>query len=203
MAEEKLTNTPGLLDPVDTKPLISPGDLCGGDSTMMYAGPSVYANAAGVEDLYYIGLAQGLSIQSNRMVRSVYEIGSVQPMLVTAKGQKTMSLSAIISEETNLIAALYKHIITNPNSSGLSEAQIGIVQEYANAPIIEGLARDLLRIPFGLALAIYSGSEDPIQMIYLENCMLSMDNSTIDAGGRGIPEGTSISWQKTKYIPGA
>lgn len=199
MTDEKLTNTPGLLEPVDADLIITPSELCGGDTTMLSSGPPTYINMTG-NSASYIGLAQGLSIQSSRMVRSIYEIGTIKPMLVTAKGQKTLSLSAIISEETNLIAALYKYIITNPTTSGLSAAQETIVNTYQNKPIIEGLARDLLRIPFGLQLEICSGAGDIIQKMFLENCMLSMDNSTIDAGGRGIPEGSSISWQLTQYI---
>lgn len=195
-------NAPGLLNPVDEKALISPGQLCGGDTTLLYAGPPLKEDFIESTDVL-IGLIQGLSIQSQRNIRSVYEIGTVSPMLATSKGGKTLSMNSIITEDSSLLSAIYKYLIKNratlEGKKSITPTQSGILSAYADKPYIEGLARDLFRIPFGLSLTIMSGDMEPIQKIYLENCMISTSNSSIDAGGRGIPEGSSISWQKTIY----
>ena len=196
---------PGLLKPVDGDEILSPGEIVGGDSIVIISSLPVYENYEEVDVLNnnVIGLVQGISISSSRMIRSIYEIGKVNPVLISSIGQKSLNMSAIVTEDNNLVKALYKCMIFNraklKDAGIISDVQEAILSKYDKLEIPEGLMKDLMRIPFGLMLQFYSGDGDLIEEVHLGHCMISSNDNSIEAGTRGIGESDGISWQTTKY----
>lgn len=200
---------PGLLDPIDEDPIISPGEIVGGDSIVIRSSLAVYDDVVDIEfaddeNEYIIGLVQGLSITANRAIRSVYQIGEVDPLLISSTGQKALNMSSIITEETNLIKALYKCTMNNRDAllgaGKISNEQLAILDQYVNLNMPEGLIRDITRIPFGLMLYFMTGDGDILEVVHLGHCILSSDDNAVEAGTRGIGESNSILWQKTTII---
>lgn len=203
MAEIKVVN-PGLLNPLDEDAVVSPGEITGGDSIIIKACPHK-------KDAYdtlnvdgeFVGLVQGISFQSGRSVRAIYEVGKPRPFLVSSKGGKQLSISAIISEDANVITSMYKYMIKNRDGlyggGWITERTKGVLAKYIQSNVVEGMATDLLKIPFGLEISFFSGSGDILQTVYLEDCMMASNASSVSAGTRGIGEETSIPWQKSIY----
>ncbi len=195
---------PGLIDPIDGNSIISPGEIIGGDSVVLLSTMPVYAQTTTAKDglAIPIGLVQGLNITASRMLRSIYQIGSNDPVIVSSVGDKSMNIASIITEERNTIKALYRWMIENRDNVdlGLSQTQIDALEKADGTEITEGLARELVRIPFGLNLIFQSGDGDVIQTIHLGHCMLGSDSGGVEAGTRGVSEVNMIMWQKTTYI---
>ena len=192
---------PGLIDPIDGNSIISPGEIIGGDSVVIASAPPWYPFIEGTPAIP-IGLVQGLNITASRMLRSIYQIGSNDPVIVSSVGDKSMNIASIITEERNTIKALYRWMIENRNNAelDLSLAQKNALEAAAGVEIYEGLVRGLVRIPFGLFLYFNSGDGDLIQTIHLGHCMLGSDSGGVEAGTRGVSEANMIMWQKTTYI---
>lgn len=200
---------PGLLDPIDEDPIISPGEIVGGDSILIASSLAVYNDLVDVELVdesgeYTLGLVQGLSINASRMIRTIYQVGQVDPLLISSVGQKGLSLSSIIAEDNNIIKALYKCTINNRDvlraAGRITDNQLAVLEQYSRIEIPEGIIRDLMRIPFGLILYFMSGDGDLLQTVHLGHCMIGTDDNAVEAGTRGIGENSSIVWQKTTYI---
>ncbi len=191
---------PGLLDPIDGNSIISPGEIIGGDSVVIASAPPTYGFSGGTSAIP-IGLVQGLNITASRTLRSIYQIGSNDPVIVSSVGDKSMNIASIITEERNTIKALYRWMIENRDNVdlGLSQTQINALGAAAAVEIYEGLVRDLVRIPFGLFLYFNSGDGDIIQAVHLGHCMLGSDSGGVEAGTRGVSEANMIMWQKTSY----
>lgn len=203
MADNKTVN-PGLLNPLDEDAVVSPGEITGGDNIIINACPHKKdAYDALNLDGEFVGLVQGISFQSGRSVRAIYEVGKPRPFLTSSKGGKQLSISAIISEDANVITSMYKYMIKNREalySEGwITESTKGVLAKYASSNMVEGMATDLLRIPFGLEITFLSGSGDVLQTVYLEDCMMASNASSVSAGTRGIGEETSVPWQKSIY----
>ncbi len=192
---------PGLIDPIDGNSIISPGEIIGGDSVVISSAPPKYDITEG-EQAVRIGLVQGLNITASRMLRSIYQIGSNDPVIVSSVGDKSMNIASIITEERNTIKALYRWMIENRELAdlGLSQTQKAALAAADAVEIHEGLVHDLVRIPFGLYLYFLSGDGDTIQVVHLGHCMLGSDSGGVEAGTRGVSEANMIMWQKTTYI---
>lgn len=203
MADNK-TVSPGLLNPLDEDAVVSPGEITGGDSIIIKAGPHKKDAYDELKlDGVFVGLVQGISFQSGRSVRAIYEVGKSRPFLISSKGGKQLSISAIISEDANVITSMYKYMINNREElhahGWITENTKVVLGQYARSNIVEGMATDLLKIPFGLEISFLSGSGDVLQTVYLEDCMMASNASSVSAGTRGIGEETSIPWQKSIY----
>lgn len=207
----KTSPVPGLLDPIDEQEIISPGEIVGGDSITLLSSLAVKdhivelsGNGVGGVALDIIGLVQGISIASSRAMRQIYQVGQTDPIIISSVGPKTLNMSSIISEETNLIRALYSQMIEKAQAlqarEFITEAQYEILKKYNNLEIPEGLPRDLMRIPFGLILMFMSGDGELIEAIHLGHCLLASDSNTVEAGTRGVNEANAIMWQKTSYV---
>jgi len=200
---------PGLLDPVDEDDIISPGEIVGGDSILLFSSYAVWDDVAEVppaspDEEYLVGLVQGLSINSSRMIRSVHQIGETDPVLISSVGQKSLNIANIISEATNLAKALYGAMMDNRDAlyaaDLISLRQRDTLAKYVDLEIPEGLPRDLMRIPFGLKLVFNSGEGDELQTVHLGHCLLATDSNAVEAGTRGIGGANAVMWQKTTYI---
>ena len=209
MLENSKTFSPGLLDPLDNNAIISPGEIVGGDTILLISSLASYDSMVDYsgswnEDSYFIGLVQGISINSSRMVRAIHQVGTDSPMLISSVGQKSMNTASVLSEDDNLINALYKCTIDNRQQlladGVINEKQKAVLDKYARIKMTEGLPKDLMRIPFGLKLMFMSGAGDLIASFHLGHCMLTGDNNTVEAGTRGIGESNGIMWQKTTTI---
>lgn len=197
---------PGLLDPVDGQTIISPGEIAGGDSIVLFSSLAVWDHVPDIEDSgdKDIGLVQGLSFGSSRAMRQIYQVGQVDPVLISSVGQKTLSMSSIISEETNLLRALYRAMVMGADAMAqlgyITPGQEFVLNKYKQMEIPEGLPRDLMRIPFGLILMILSGEGDLLEAIHLGHCLVASDSTSVEAGTRGVGGANTIMWQKTTYI---
>lgn len=191
MADEKVSTS------VDNN-VYTGDDILGGDNIILYVGPKTkptngisLANPGGNESsnvMKLLGLAQGISIGTNRPQRQVTELGSKAKYVLSSRGQKQISISRLMCNQHNILKALY----AGETSTGRPKGNIWLSTDHP-----------LFKKPFGMLLRVVKytddgGIEDVGKKRYLENVTLGGVGMQANEGDRGIAENVTLMWSTTK-----
>lgn len=171
-------------------------DILGGDNIILYVGPMTKPSIIilpnpGDEnsgDMKLLGLAQGISISTNRPQRQVTELGSKAKYLLSSRGQKQISLSRLMCNQHNILNALY----AGTPYTNLPSGNIWLSTDHP-----------LFKKPFGILLRVVKyNDEGDIETVnynrYLENVTLGGVGMQANEGDRGIAENVTLMWSSTK-----
>lgn len=170
------------------------------DTTALFAGPARFTamNTNG-DSLLPIGLVDGIQFNSQPMLQRLYEIGSNRAFFTRGKTISSLSFSKMFADQHNVLAALRKNAYAPPMSDKGS-ASAGA--DSPNPDIMMNLDSEYFSVPFGLMLVFktrgggYEGTGRILSAVYLEYCMFSSYNFSIQSQSPVIMENVGIEFDR-------
>jgi hypothetical protein len=182
------------------------------ESIVLAAGPAVFSG--NVTDLVPIGLTDSASIQQNKNIIQLFELGSRVPYLLPGRTYAQIQLNRVVFNGNSLLGAITdKSTAVTPTTR---DDAPGFEQAYnASDPSVEtggkfymNLASSFFNTPFGLAI-LYQSSDTVTQIaegagpwvaaFYAENCMIQSHQMTIQGQQYIVMESALV--RCTKIIP--
>ena len=185
------------------------------ESIVLAAGPATFSGAgSALNTLIPIGLTDSASIQQNKNIIQLFELGSRIPYLLPGRTYAQIQLNRVVFNGDSLLGAL-----TDKSGASLPtnlDDKPGFNLTYnAQDPSIEtggkfymNLASSFFNTPFGLAI-LYQSSDTAAQVtegagpwvaaFYAENCMIQSHQMTIQGQQYIVMESALV--RCTKIIP--
>lgn len=144
------------------------------DSTALFAGPARYTGLGSGADLIPIGLVDNISYQDNAQLMRLFEVGSNRSFFTRGKSAPTLSMSKVLADQANILAALsaaaYRPLqaIDGQRAPGAT-----------GSDVMMNLGSEFFSVPFGLLIVMKSRGGGPdgygkaLTALYLEYCMFS------------------------------
>lgn len=142
------------------------------DSTLLFAGPARYTGLSGGSDLTPIGMVDNISYQDNSQLMRLFEVGSNRSYFTRGKSSPAMSMSKVLADQKNILAALSQ---ASYKPAMATDGQRAPGAETAS--VMQNLNSEYFAVPFGLLLVMKTrgGSADgygkTLSALYLEYCM--------------------------------
>lgn len=208
-----------------------PPFLSGGRSQLTAAGGAasqiagaVIQTAGGVRSFsssrgvlaYPIGVIENLSLQQNRQLQRLFEIGSKRSYFVVGRNVGAVSIARTLFYGPSLMRALYAYIspdrlpenvkrtvsvllqnadrdlsLDNTLSSG---DRISLAPGYAE--FFSNLDSELFDIPMGIMIYMLDAQKRPYGAMYLEEAHINSHSLTISASNSIIAEGVTIQYDQ-------
>lgn len=169
------------------------------DSTILFAGPARFSGLSGdASVLAPIGLADGISIQSDAGLQRLYEVGSNRAFFTRGKTQNMMSLGLMLADQQNILYALSKASYQPLMDNG-GQAAPGALTPNPNIQM--NLDSETFAVPFG-ALLIFKtrgggdGNGKVLSAVYLEYCMFQNYAFQIASQSPVIVENVSVQFDR-------
>jgi hypothetical protein len=168
------------------------------DSTLLFAGPARYTGLSAGADLVPIGLVDNIALQQNAQLMRLFEIGSNRSFFTRGKSAPVISLSKMLADQKNILAALTQ-----------SAYRPKMATDGVRAPGAEGndimhnLDSEYFAVPCGLLLVMKTrgGNSDgygkPLSAVYLEYCMIEGLSLQITSQQPVIAENVQIQYDRT------
>jgi hypothetical protein len=162
-------------------------DFISAESIILCAGPAIKTTT--LDTLIPIGLCDSVSIQQNRNIIQLFEIGSRLPYLLPGRTIAQLQLNRVVFNGSSLLGALTEGIVaplsTVTNDSPGSE----LVGQDAQGRFYMNLASSFFNSSFGLAI-LYQDSDSStntatttagqwVAAFYAENCMVQSHQMNI------------------------
>lgn len=167
------------------------------DSTALFAGPARYTGLGSGADLIPIGLVDNISYQDNAQLMRLFEIGSNRSYFTRGKSAPTLSMSKVLADQANILAALSKAAYRP------AQAIDGQRAPGANgSDIMMNLGSEFFAVPFGLLIVMKSrgGNADGygkvLTALYLEYCMFSGYSFQVASSQPVIAENIQIEFDR-------
>lgn len=167
------------------------------DSTCLFAGPARYTGLAGGADLIPIGLVDNISYQNNAQLMRLFEIGSNRSFFTRGKSAPVISMSKVLADQSNILAAL---------SKAAYRPQMAIDGQRApgaeGSDIMMNLDSEYFAVPFGLLLVMKTrgggadGYGKTLSAVYLEYCMFEGYSFQIASQQPVIAENIQIQFDR-------
>jgi hypothetical protein len=167
------------------------------DTTCLFAGPARYTGLTGGADLIPIGLVDNIAYQDNAQLMRLFEIGSNRSFFTRGKSAPVISMSKVLADQANILAALTKAAY-RPNMA--IDGQRAPGAEDSN--IMTNLGSEYFSVPFGLLLVMKTrgGNTDGygkvLSAVYLEYCMFDGYSFQIASQQPVIAENISIQFDR-------
>lgn len=167
------------------------------DSTCLFAGPARYTGLSGGGDLIPIGLVDNISYQDNAQLMRLFEIGSNRSFFTRGKSAPVISMSKVLADQANILAALTKAAY-RPNMPIDGQRAPGA----EGSDIMMNLGSEFFAVPFGLLLVMKTrgGNTDGygkvLSAVYLEYCMFDGYSFQIASQQPVIAENISIQFDR-------
>lgn len=167
------------------------------DSTALFAGPARYTGLGSGADLIPIGLVDNISYQDNSQLMRLFEIGSNRSYFTRGKSAPTVSMSKVLADQANILAALSRaayrpaQAIDGPRAPGAE-----------GSDIMMNLGSEFFSVPFGLLLVMKSrggGSEGygkVLSALYLESCMFDNYSFQLASSQPVVVENINIQFDR-------
>lgn len=142
------------------------------DSTLLFAGPARYTGLSGGSDLIPIGMVDNISYQDNSQLMRLFEVGSNRSYFTRGKSAPAMSMSKVLADQKNILAALSQ---ASYKPAMATDGQRAPGAEGAS--VMQNLNSEYFAVPFGILLVMKTrgGSADgygkTLSALYLEYCM--------------------------------
>lgn len=167
-------------------------------STILYAGPARFSGLSGDTSLLTpIGLADGFQMQSQQGTNRMFEIGSDRSFFTVGKTVHSASLTMMLADRTNILAALtansYKPTMLNTGTNAPGATA-------PNADIQMNLQSETFKVPFGM-LVIFKTKGGAaggriLSGLYLEYCMFGNYGFMVNSQAPVIQENVSIEFDR-------
>lgn len=169
------------------------------DTTMLFAGPARFTGLSrgGIGDLTPIGLTDNIASQTNAQLMRLFEIGSNRSFFTRGKTAPTISLSKVLADQKNILAAL-SAAAYRPNMNIGGQSAPGA----EGADVMMNLDSEYFAVPFGLLLVMKSrgGNADGygkvLSAVYLEYCLFEGYSFQIASQQPVIAENIQIAYDR-------
>jgi hypothetical protein len=167
------------------------------DSTALFAGPARYTGMDSSTDLIPIGLVDNIGYQTNAQLIRLFEIGSNRSFFTRGKSAPTISMTKVLADQQNILAALSRSAYRPPMAS---DGMRGPGAEGSD--IMMNLDSEFFAVPFGLLLVMKTrgGNSDgygkALSALYLEYCMFSGYSFQIASQQPIIAENINIEFDR-------
>ena len=150
------------------------------EDALVLVGPPRYSQSQNDSDLYPVGLLQSFTFGQQRGLNPMQTIGSGRAYFTTGKSTVQFNIGRLFAKGPNILKALYK----NAEKAGGVD-----LTKFGERPISDGasdfavnLDSELFLIPFGLQVIFRDKANNSLGSVYLENCMISSYNTTLNVG---------------------
>jgi hypothetical protein len=170
------------------------------DATSIFAGPARFTGlGSDASTLRPIGLADGLSMQSNPQLARLFEIGSNRSFFTRGKTTHSLSLGKMLADQQNILQALSANAYRPDN---LNDKGVGAPGAESPSPEIKmNLDSEYFNIPFGLMLVFKTrgggdGTGKILSALYLEYCMFAGYSFQIASQSPVIVENINVEFDR-------
>lgn len=168
------------------------------DSTALFAGPARYTGLNnGAADLIPIGLVDNIAYQNGAQLMRLFEIGSNRSFFTRGKSAPVLSMSKVLADQSNILAALSKAAY-RPKMATDGQSAPGA----EGSQIMMNLDSEFFAVPFGLLLVMKTrgGNADgygkALAALYLEYCMFEGYSFQIASQQPVIAENIQIQFDR-------
>lgn len=176
------------------------------DSTALYAGPARFTGVTGAADLNLIGMVDGVNYTQQAQLARLFEIGSNRSYFSRGKTISSVSFSRMLADTPSVLKALEKIAAAKYAASGVTPYARGTSLAGApNSNLYLNLDSETLATPFGILLLFKTRGDvgtattrgKVLGAVYLESCMFSGYNFSLQSQSPVIQEGVSIEFDRT------
>jgi hypothetical protein len=202
------------------------GGFLSAESVAIFAGPSTLGNVSSA-NLHPIGLIQNFSLQQQRQLNQIFEIGSRPAYFVGGRTIVRASLARVLFDGPSLMQCLYSQTDgtasltvptiptttstgpyvnpTNPYAPGPAPyAANTVVDPNATAPTTGlfwiNLASNLFNKPLGLGIVMYDMQGQPYGGVYLERCFIQTHNFSMSSEQVVLAESVQLTATHTRPL---
>lgn len=170
------------------------------DTTMLFAGPARFTGLAGggIGNLIPVGLTDNISLQQNAQLMRLFEIGSNRSFFTRGKSAPVLSLSRVLADQQNILAAL-SQAAYRPSMA----IDGGSAPGAEGSLVMQNLDSEFFSQPFGLLLVMKTrnGGSDGygkvLSAIYLEYCMFEGYSFQIASQSPVLSENIQVQYDRT------
>lgn len=168
------------------------------DTTILFAGPARFTGVTDTStDLIPIGLVDNVAHQSNAQLMRLFEIGSNRSFFTRGKTAPVISMSKVLADQANILAALSAQAY-RPAMDDTGSSAPGAI----NSEIMMNLDSEFFAVPFGIMMVMKTrgGNSDglgkPLTCVYLEYCMFEGYSFQITSQQPVIAENIQIQYDR-------
>lgn len=167
------------------------------DSTALFAGPARFTGLSNGADLIPIGLVDNISYQDNAQLMRLFEIGSNRSYFTRGKSAPTLSMSKVLADQQNILAALSQAAYRPPMATDGQRSP-----GAADSDVMMNLGSEFFSVPFGLLLVMKTRGGGPdgygktLSAMYLEYCMFSGYSFQVASQQPVIAENINIEFDR-------
>lgn len=178
------------------------------ESVIVAAGFPSYAEAD-ISNMIPIGLVENATIQQNKQLQQLFEIGSRRPFFIPGRHQISATLSRVLFNGPSLMKALYRLRNTDVGTTAATISDIqgeelrgsvasddlpaaGFTGTSDGDSLYINLASEFFNNPFGLGLFIRNQKGDGYGGVYLEECFIQAHQLSIAAQQTVLLENCSL-----------
>ncbi len=184
---------------VNDNHLVSDG-FASAESIVLVAGPPTVGSNFNATGLNTIGVVESAAISQNKQIQQIYEIGSKLPFNIPGRTTVNVALSRIMFDGESLMAAIAESN-TNANDYGTGNDSPGFAVDGSGQQggtndkqgnFYLNLASSYFNQPIGLGMIFHDNEDQPLAMIYLEECLIRSQQLSIGAGQTIVMENVNI-----------
>jgi len=167
------------------------------DTTILMAGPARFTGLSGSTDLIPIGLADNIAFQQNAQLMRLFEIGSNRSFFTRGKTAPVLSLSRVLADQKNILAALSQAAYRPSQAVDGSNAPGAV-----GSDVMMNLDSEFFAVPFGLMIIMKTrgGGSDGYGKVlcanYLEYCMFEGYSFQVASQQPVIAENIQIQYDR-------
>lgn len=176
------------------------------DSTALYAGPARFTGIKGAADLRLIGMVDGVNFTSQAQLARLFEIGSNRSYFSRGKTIPSINFNRMLADTPSVMKVLNDIAYGKYLDSGVTPYAQGT--GLAAAPgsnVAMNLDSESMAIPFGLLLMFKTRGDvgtaktrgKVLSAVYLEYCMFSGYNFSLQSSAPVIQEGIGIEFDRS------
>jgi len=136
-----------------------------------------------MDDFTAIGIVQTASIQQQKNLQQLFEIGSGQLYAIPGRFSVGATLSRVLVEGQSLMRALYGGLELDLGDAGFKSE---------NSSYIMNLTSKLLDNPFDLLFLFFNKQQEPLGGFYLENCYVHQHQMALNASHTMVIENIGL-----------
>ena len=168
-------------------------DLIGGEDILMAVAPKTDMEAdpsqpLSLDSLNSIALVQGFQLGSNSPVVQVPELGTNAKYNLASKGGKSITLTRIMTDDSNVLRAFYKEIIEE--------------QGLGSRVIWNDLDHSIFKNTIYPVLIFLDKNGEIDSAAMLRKAIPTNIGMQAVSGNKGMAENLTFSWNKTQYYMG-
>ena len=167
------------------------------DTTILLAGPARFNGlSGGASSLIPIGLVDNIQMQTNAQLMRLFEVGSNRSFFTRGKSAPSISMSKVLADQQNILAALsqaaYRPLLSTGGQSGPG---------VSGQSVMMNLDSEYFSVPFGLLIVMKTrGGGDGTGIVlaanYLEYCMFSNYSFSVASQQPVIAENIAIEYDR-------